>query len=36
MRYGYYTGYGFRGLVRGVWMLFSTEREYIEYLQETE
>jgi len=33
MRSGYYVGYGYKGLVRGVWMLFATEQEYIEYLQ---
>lgn len=32
--YGYPTSFGYRGLVDGVWMLFSTEAEYSEYINE--
>lgn len=32
--YGYYTSYGYNGLVNGKYMLFSTENEYIEYITE--
>jgi len=31
---GYYTDYGYMGMVDGIWMLFSTEDEYYEYLKE--
>lgn len=34
MGYGYYISSGYKGLVNGVWMLFPTEDEYIEYLRE--
>lgn len=33
---GYYTHYGYMGFVRGERMLFATEDEYIEYLEELE
>lgn len=36
MGYGYLTPYGFKGLVDGRWMLFATESEYHEYLNEEE
>lgn len=29
---GYYTAYGYMGLVNEKWMLFATEREYCEYI----
>ena len=29
---GYYTSYGFMGLVNGEYMLFTTETEYYEYV----
>lgn len=32
--YGYYTGYGYFGLVSGRWMLFASESEYLEYMKE--
>lgn len=32
--YGYYTQFGYKGRVDGVWMIFSTEDEYEEYLKE--
>lgn len=32
--YGYPVSYGCRGLVNGEWMLFATEAEYREYLEE--
>lgn len=32
--YGYYTSTGYLGLVRGKWMLFATETEYVEYVKE--
>ena len=31
--YGYPTSFGYKGLVNGEWMLFSTE-EYHEYMRE--
>lgn len=31
---GYYTSYGYMGLVKDSWMLFATEDEYYEYLKE--
>ena len=34
--FGYYTNYGYRGYVNGQWILFSTEREYTEYVEELE
>lgn len=34
MGYGYLTPFGFKGLVDGRWMLFVTESEYHEYLNE--
>ena len=30
--YGYPTSFGYRGLVNGEWMLFSTEAEYMREL----
>lgn len=33
---GYYTNYGYMGLVDGNWILFATEAEYYEYLKEVE
>lgn len=32
--YGYYTSFGYMGIVDGVWILFATEEEYYEYLKE--
>lgn len=32
--YGYSVPYGYKGLVNGEWMLFSTEAEYYEYVKE--
>lgn len=29
---GYFTSYGYMGLVNGEWMLFATENDYYEYL----
>lgn len=29
---GYFTSYGYMGLVDGEWMLFATENDYYEYL----
>ena len=29
---GYYTAYGYMGLVNGSYMLFTTEAEYIDYI----
>lgn len=29
---GYYTAYGFMGLVNGEYMLFATDTEYLEYV----
>lgn len=31
---GYHTDFGYMGLVNGEWMLFATEAEYYEYLEE--
>ncbi len=31
---GYYTDYGYKGLVNGEWMLFVSEAEYYEYYME--
>ena len=31
---GYFTSYGYIGLVNGEWMLFATENDYYEYLGE--
>jgi len=31
---GYLTSYGYIGFVTGRWMLFATESEYYEYLNE--
>lgn len=31
---GYYTNYGYMGYVNGGWILFATEDEYSEYLEE--
>ncbi len=33
---GYYTTYGYVGLVAGQWMEFATEQEYYEYVKENE
>lgn len=33
---GYLVSSGYRGLVDGRWMLFSTEAEYYEYMKELE
>lgn len=30
---GYYTSYGYMGLVNGKYMLFTTDSEYLEYLK---
>lgn len=32
--YGYPVSCGYKGLVNGEWMLFSTEAEYYEYMRE--
>lgn len=32
--YGYYVSYGYLGLVGSRWMLFATEAEYKEFLEE--
>ena len=29
---GYFTQYGYRGCVNGVWMLFTSEEEYLDCL----
>jgi len=34
LMYGYYTSFGYMGIVDGVWILFATEEEYYEYLKE--
>ena len=34
MLFGYYTQQGFRGYVRGRWILFATEKEYYEYMKD--
>lgn len=31
---GYHTSSGYKGLVNGKWMLFPTETEYREYMEE--
>ena len=31
---GYFTSSGFRGFVNGEWMLFASESDYIEYIEE--
>lgn len=31
---GYFTSNGYMGLVFGTWMLFSTESDYYDYLEE--
>lgn len=31
---GYYIPSGYKGLVNGRWMLFATEAEYHEYMEE--
>lgn len=37
MPYGYYTQCGYMGrLSSGIWMLFATQQDYIEYLNEAE
>lgn len=33
--YGYYVSYGYIGFVDGRKMLFATEEEYYEYMEET-
>lgn len=33
MPYGYYTSYGYRGLVNGDWMEFVSEKEYLDYIK---
>lgn len=33
---GYLTSYGYMGLVAGQWILFATENEYYEYLNDKE
>lgn len=33
-RCGYLTNSGYVGMVNGHWMLFATERDYIEYTEE--
>lgn len=32
---GYYTDFGYMGLVNGNWMLFASESDYYEYLAES-
>jgi len=34
--YGYFVSSGYRGFVNGTWMLFPTEAEYYEYMNELE
>lgn len=34
--YGYYISYGYKGLVDSRWMLFATQDEYYEYMEEIE
>lgn len=34
MLYGYYTSNGYKGLIKGQWMMFPTESEYAEYMKE--
>ena len=31
---GYYVAYGYMGFVEDTYMLFSTEQDYIDYLQD--
>lgn len=31
---GYHTSSGYMGYVRGKWMMFPTDREYAEYMEE--
>lgn len=33
-RYGFHTASGYLGKVKNKWMLFATEQEYNEYLEE--
>lgn len=33
---GYYTSYGYKGYVSGRWMLFATEDEYFECMEDLE
>lgn len=33
---GYHTSYGYKGYVDGKWMLFATEDEYTEYMNDPE
>ena len=33
---GYLTSSGYMGLVAGKWMLFASESDYYEYLEDTE
>lgn len=33
---GYITSTGYMGLVAGQWMLFASESDYYEYLEDTE
>ena len=33
--YGYQTQSGYRGMVNGRWMLFTSRDEYVEYLAES-
>lgn len=34
--YGYFTSYGYMGLVDGRWMLFATDAEYVEYCEDND
>lgn len=34
--YGYFTPIGYKGLVNGEWMLFATEAEYHEYMEDND
>ena len=31
--YGYYTPYGYKGLVDSIWMEFVSEEEYLDYIK---
>lgn len=31
---GYHTSDGYMGLINGEWMMFPTESEYVEYMEE--
>lgn len=31
---GYYNGTGYMGYVEGRWVLFASERDYLEYLED--